>query len=724
LSEYPTDEFIPAKIIEQKSTRAKPRGGFGAPEYEEFDFDDEKLRNRESQGMEKQIIETAKSLEKKTLKKDNEVFYSIYTKAKLSEVDLLSILKGMKAEVVAYLDPKQNGVLVSGLSEKITRFLDSNEKVPKYLSEKVRVIKPLTDDEQIEDNFDKNENIQMAIFSIIPNLSKEKIEGYTNTLMDYLTQHSCPIYSQELKKYGFILSDVTLDFVKDIVNKATFIYKTSKIPDSVAYEIREAGKKSAIIDTAIDPENREEAVKNQNLPTVVMMDTGVNTIPQLDSIIKIRDSYMFQNHDDEYGTNGHGTPIANLIAYGEEGISPVANIISYKIHTDYERRHTYGGWMRAIEKYSSQSRLFVTSVGIPFLLSNQVVELEKIVQAKNICFICSAGNIEDEDIAECMKAASPYPNYIDFFPVIPPANGVNLVSVGGFAKKIHPTLKSIAKQNQISPHSRCGNGGFDLHGCKKPEVIEHGGNRNVDDSLNFNSDEVGVSTINNKGEKINSLSGTSFASPLFVRRLAEIEERYKDKIKNSETLLALTYVTCVNEFEKCGGYGVPTTKIGCNYDDAMYYGENSLRFNSVNDNTITIPYNDIVVYVPPDVYEIKICIIHSDDFKKSVRPTLHTYLDVKTSKLGNQGFIQPDQTIHTDEKTNTKIMTFRFDSKSMESFWTFRIQPKPAYDIMATDRRDITVRYGCAIMLNAKLDKKSKISLTTEINKKRKRYST
>ena len=289
-------------------------------------------------------------------------------------------------------------------------------------------------------------------------------------------------------------------------------------------------------------------------------------------------------------------------------------------------------------------------------------------------------------------------------------------------KKTHSRYKSLAPVNGISPYSRCGSGEYDLFECKKPQLVEHGGNLNIDNNLNLNFDDVGVSTINKSGQPV-SLSGSSFSSPLFIRKLIELERVYGDRISNIETMLAISYLSCINNFSGCAGYGEPTLFTHVDHNSAVYLAEGTIGFTQVEDTVMTTPINDIIIYVPPSVSEIKFCLTHSDNFNKSVIPTLETYFDVKTKKMGNSSLIQPENPEETTSKTNVKILTYKFDSKSMESMWTFSIRPRVTHSILTTDKRNISVRFGCAILLTGKSDRKSSKHLTQEIIENREKFS-
>jgi len=686
----PKFEFLTAKVILNPYKQTRPKGGFRYPEYEDDSFDDSKLREREQRGVEYQLRETTQILSEKILKDGNEVFLKVYTKANPSELEVKSLLDALKANVVAYIDRKQHGMLISGSMQKLQQL--SNKNTPKYLTEKVRIIKSLTKDEQLDEEIINLSGVKMLIFSIIPNLDTIKNKIYINILQNFFSNNNCKMYGEEFQKFGFIFADASSTIINELIQKSTFIFKINLIPEGIAQEIRESA--SEIIS---NNSNSSQTTSNPNLPKVVLMDSGVNDLPSLRPVLLERNAYLFQNPDDEHDNNGHGTPIANLIAYGETNESPSANIISYKIWSSAEKSFASRGLLHGIEKYADQTRLFITSIGIPQMPQHLMVTLDRLIQSKNVCLVASGGNLDFSEIKNCLTKGGKYPDYLRGFPVTPPANTPNIIAIGSVAKKISSKYQSLAPINGISPHSRCGTGEYDLFECKKPQLVEHGGNVNIVDSdLNLNSDDVGVSTINKSGQSV-SLSGSSFSSPLFIRKLVELERVYRNKISNIETMLAISYLSCINNFSGCAGYGEPTSFTHSDHNSAVYLAEGIIGFTQVGDTTITTPINDIIIYVPPSVSEIKFCLTHSDNFNKAVIPTLETYFEVKVRKMGNSSLIPPENQEELNSKTNVKMLTYKFDSKSMESMWTFSIRPRITHNILTEDKRSISARFGCTI---------------------------
>jgi hypothetical protein len=136
--------------------------------------------------------------------------------------------------------------------------------------------------------------------------------------------------------------------------------------------------------------------------------------------------------------------------------------------------------------------------------------------------------------------------------------------------------------------------------------------------------------------------GTSFSSPLFIGRIAEIESRYGKQIKNAETLKAIALISCLQSTIACIGFGEAQTFIGCNKYNALWVFEGSMRLPENLDknknsgfNYRNIYWDELKVEVPPNIKKISICLVHSDDYQRIFFPSLHTYLRVRAVKETN-----------------------------------------------------------------------------------------
>ena len=693
------DEFLFINTTKNTKKISKPRGGYSESIMENLPFDDLDLSEREKQSVEDQLNDTTITLRQKIIKEDNEIFYEIYLKPKISHPDTIKVLDGLKSNVIGYLDHKHHGLVISGSMEKLEFFHEKilNNNLPKYLKNYVRIIKPMTENKQIDDAILRVDDNQMLLFLIMPNLDDLKKNIYVQHLRTFFNKNNCRTYYDELHKLGFILADATYKIARKLLKESTFIFKVNLIPKGVAHELREH------VHTSSTSPAKITSKVDDTLSKIVLLDSGVTPISNLNSILVERSSFINDDPDDYSGIHGHGTPIANLIAFGdEENIVPDANIISYKIwsdETNSTKSQAFPGMIDGIEKYVKQSRLFISSIGIPNLKNCELQLLNERIQHYNICFVAASGNISLNDIQQSLVHQNAYPDYLTNFQVTRPASALNIVAVGSIAKKTvnDGNRESLASVNEVSPHSRCGT--YGIFECKKPQVVEHGGNVNICE-YEVDDADTGVDTINRMGDHV-SLSGSSFSAPLFIRKLSHIENCYKNKISNAETILSISYLSCTSSNSPCAGYGIPHMFSKSDHNSAVFVTEDTIKFPQVTDTEIITTAYDIIIPVPKDIVSIKFCICHSDDSYKSIIPTLETTLDVDTTNIHNGAKIL-HQLGDPCAKTNVKILEFRCNVVNTQSKWKFSLKPKTINDILVKDKRDINIRFGCAILLKRK----------------------
>lgn len=427
---------------------------------------------------------------------------------------------------------------------------------------------------------------------------------------------------------------------------------------------------------------------------ICVIDSGVNEIPQLYNIIIERNRYpSFQNSDDEADYEGHGAPIAFLAAFGEVPGRHRANIISYKIYSEENPYDAYKGMLESITLYSQKSKIFTSSINFEVGSSTLFAKLDKKIQENNICFISSAGNIDPDQIR------IPYPEYFLDFPILPPAQNIDVLSVGAFSLKTK--AGSVAKSGGLAPFTRCFSSLVTKCEINKPDIVEHGGNWCAG---SFDSRGIGVCTYEKDGSFTDELTGTSFAAPLIAGRIAELYNKYYHQISNCETLKALLYSSC----KKCGdfgfGYGIPDTFLTTKKHRALYFTEGEIQLSDLTPKGEEHVYlNKIEILVPDDVREIQAILVHSDNYHNLTSPDLETYLKIEAKKTGRRNVVPPLNTEDINKITNVKEITWKYKIKSMGGIWTFSIIPESVGFFDYETRNNIKVRYGFILLLTANI---------------------
>ena len=552
------------------------------------------------------------------------------------------------------------------------------------------------------------------MIQLMPNLQSEDLVYYADILLSYLRGNNREIFAESLSRNGLVFTQSEYSIIKKLLEDSSFIFNISALPQGFSNDLQ-LQRKNALKAVA-------QSVKKENLeklPKIVVMDSGLNEIEPLKNLIEIRDSYNFSSPDDDYDDPGHGTPIACLSTYGEE-TDPVAKIISYKIHSDKTPGDPYLGMLHGIQKFKKYSRVFVTSIAFPNAGPSFTYPIDRIAQHENIAFISSAGNIEFQEITNQILKNNLYPSYLSDYNVMCPSDGISTISVGSIAKNnfssgTHP--KSIAKEGQVSPYSRCSSSNPLLRDCKKPDFVEHGANVNFIDQSATPVELSGLSSFSKSGDVTVNLFGTSFSAPLLAKKFADIDGKYGDQIKNIETIKAIYAISSTSTSLNCSGYGIPNRFLGCDFDHALFLAEGSISLSDKTEKGKTKIFSDeIFIKVPnSSIEKITLCLVHSDDYGWSNVPSLNTFLTVEARKTGSDSIVDPVNLEDNDKKTNVKSLHYSFERKSMEATWRFRIKPELVSGLAPKHRKQVSVRYGCAILLSRKSEQTSKYSVTKEV---------
>ena len=451
-----------------------------------------------------------------------------------------------------------------------------------------------------------------------------------------------------------------------------------------------------------------------------MLDSGVNRIAQLDGllILPLDGDREIPNFNDNYEEHGHGTPIAYLTAFGENGNVPKARIVSYKIYSELDSNVYFEGYNLAFAKYSSEyqpnrSRIFVSSISFSDYSDSVTAAVDRWIQENNICAVFAAGNIDSETVTDYARRGIPCSTYIQNHPIQDPAQALNGLAIGAIAKR--DLIIQFLAVNELSPFSTCGTMNPALYDCQKPEFVAHGGNQCLDGT------PLGITSFDKNGEVFTNFLGTSFSAPLFANHLVEIIASYGHKFKNAETLKAIALALSCGRLSRCKGFGEPKSLERFDYGlEALVCSEGNIPLiDRVSDEQWRLGHRGkITIIVPNLVNSIRLFLVHSDNHFREAMPHLNTYLTVKATKIPHDsayGKVDVNNPHENERKSNMKIFEWAFPTHSMGGIWTFYIKPQLTADISDEHERATTIRYGCAILLNSKTQSRYK-SLTEEVH--------
>jgi hypothetical protein len=641
------------------------------------------------------------------------------SRVQVFDADVKKVLERLSAEVLAYMNEKHNKLLVTCSRSKLYNAVLKRKYSTRYF-ENVKRLSPLLFEEQVSEplrtDASWNREARPLLISLVPNISDDLRRNYMEALLEYLERTNIEILDYD--DSGFILASVNGQNTRKLLQNSNFILNVSSAPQGVIENVN-IQNKDCSVKTEGFPNSMDDS-ELEKLPIICLMDSGVNNIQPLDKLLIMKDGIVgFRDFDDGCSPKGHGTLVACLATYGETLCEPKARIISYKLYSDARRGVVFWGILRAITRHSRKTRIFLSSINFTKDQHRATAFLDKFIQKKNVCVIFSAGNIKKEKVMDCIVKGLSYPSYLCDFPVYDPARATNVVAVGAISKK--ESSNTIAQKNMVAPFSRCGSDNPLLFDCPKPEFAQNGGNLCFDGTTSA----VGLESFRKDGVKVEGLSGTSFSSPLFARKIVEIEAKYGEKIENAETLKAIALASSNSEIQDCIGFGEPKNFSGCDPDHALVVSEGIIPLvDSVSEDKYWTVYSSkISVKIPRHVQKIEMFIVHSDNHKRTVMPTLNTFLKVKALKSGRENPNVPVTLSNYQElyrRSHMKVFKWAFARKSMEADWTFVIEPQTIAAMLPEHRRDTNVRYGCAILVTSKTTRPQTPSLSQEIQEENK----
>jgi hypothetical protein len=727
------NDFLCAKtVVKSREIQKSTFGGTGISiDYESWG-DEEK--DWISKPIRDQIKGTISSIQKKPMK-DGERAYvvlglsSSFTPHKtkrpenihIFDEDTKKILKSLSAEFVAYLNIEHNRLLVACPISSLSRVSEVKKGCNSKYYQNLRRLSPLTLAEQISSNLSNDEEwhntSKPVLIQLIPNISPELSEKYSSQVTKFLVEKNKElVYSSDKR----IFAQLDKDSATELLETSNLVFQINEAPEGVARQLKANKRKisKAFVETESSAINEDTSI--QNHPIICLMDSGVSDIQVLKQIVVARDGFNCRDYEDGFVGYGHGTPIACLASMGEGLGVPKVKIISYKIFAEDKKILDLRAYEHAINKYSNQTRIFLSSINFKRLNAYSTSELDHFIQENNVCFLLSAGNIRDtKQILDYALQGIPCESYIHNHPVEDPASAVSIMAVGAFSRKQSPP-NSIAISNGLAPFTLCGVTNNSLYNCPKPEVVQSGGNFCKDKTL------LGLESYDKYGQKQTIFCGTSFASPLLARNIAQIDAKYGHRIKNAETLKAIAIASATKPSEHiCMGFGETKEYTTCDDGHALVYSEGEIPLvDKISIDGFNVQYKaTIKLKVPTGVGSVELFIVHSDNNYLTTVPCLNTYLKVFARKEGNEtGVVQLANPDILYKKAHMKVFRWAFSRTSMQGMWTFTIIPEPTIDMLPEHQKNTIVRFGCAFVLTSRSKDRGLISLTEKLHLANRRY--
>jgi hypothetical protein len=682
-------DFIFRPPKEMSRLLQKPQGGgeWDAEEHKEL------VDEIGQRGLDEKFRTTTSAIRIKEIKDPSLIYLVAEIDNSVSEGKRNVLIQKLSATVHDYMNEEHSTLLISVPATYVK--LHEQRSLPLPAKEPLLDLRQLKFEEQISKALLQDskwtDSIREVIVHTMPNVDVNTSEKYVSQLLEYLKNLGSGVSRSLSPKQGMLIAKLQKVSAEELLKKTNIVYKIEPLPIGIATNI--IGKAPKLVGKRASLSQYTTSQPVDGLPIVCIADTGLNDIPQISSCIHTRTKEASFSDSDDSDPEGHGTPIACLVALGEGGFHCRARIISHKIYSDQIPDCAFDGMLNAIDLYSFISRIFASSIDFDVESSDALYaysKLDQLIQQKNICFVSSAGNIPPANIN-----SGRYPHNLKDFPVLHPAQNTHVIGVGAITRK--DKNGAIAPKNCLSPFTRYGKTLSKLYDAKKPDTVEHGGNICYDGD----SSGIGVSSFFKTGIASDAFIGTSYSAPLVAGHLAEILGKYAGCIKNSETLKSILFMSC-NQRENTGfGNGAPNQFLFAEENQAVFVFEGSVKLPDSSPKRQRQEYFDRVsVPVPAGTKRIDMCIVHSDNYTLS-EPTLDTYVQIHARKSGSASIVPPLNKDEENKREYVKYFRWSFKRKSMEGAWDFDIFPKTTEFIDEENKKSIILRYGCVILLTA-----------------------
>ena len=339
-------------------------------------------------------------------------------------------------------------------------------------------------------------------------------------------------------------------------------------------------------------------------PVVGVLDSGVaSNHPFLANAMGHAESFIATDGPEDQ--HGHGTMVSGLAVYGDvesasrEGrFVPQLRLLSGKVLTGantYDRRLIESQVSEAVELFWRDygCRVFNVSFGDvrhPYAggrARSLTAVFDGLARRYGVLFTVAAGNFQGGTQGPS-DWRSEYPAYLlsDEARVLDPAPALNVLTVGGLAEHDvsrmarrfprDPSFQPIARRDQPSPFTRRGPG---IGGAIKPEVVEYGGNWEVDlrtsGARPGGNSVLGVMSLSRDfaagGGLFSVDCGTSYAAPRVAHLAARLLSEYPTATANLLRALIVAHArvppstaTVMNGDDKAvlmiAGYGRPNAE--------------------------------------------------------------------------------------------------------------------------------------------------------------------
>jgi hypothetical protein len=476
---------------------------------------------------------------------------------------------------------------------------------------------------------------ELSSLSLIP-LADKNTRTIHESLIAYLRRKNKPFVEEEslttIEVSGLSANDITEILNNFDIVKAVTSVKTAKVrPGDFGDVIREYGF---------------EVTDDENNITVGIIDTGINQIDPLRSLLSSTAFDITGHGAPFWDENGHGTMVAGLVGLGHEFLitdkdqyTGKAKLAVIKVLQEANGTFSVNRMVQVIREAATRHgiRLFNLSLNDPIpkkynaTHSDYAYALDRLAHELDILIFISTGNISSEHIREMRAerhASHTYPfhfysldNHSDIHScestnICPPGESMNNVTVGAIADNfgndygvgITPAKELPAyysRKFHIDYNQQINGTDFTkFHKNKylnKPDIVFNGGDVFEQDA----GIEVLTSPTADRDKYFSRSAGTSLATPLVTSMAAEILKAYPGlHVQTVKAILINTAETpCGNNpvlfrdsslqgvLKKLLGFGMPQP------ESLVFSSENAVTF-VIEDTSSLDELKTIDIHIP------------------------------------------------------------------------------------------------------------------------------
>jgi len=608
-----------------------------------------------------------------------------------SEID--KILNWFKAQPALYFSSHE--ILLKSLSEdfskKAEKLLKKARKEVRLFVEEVRLLQPkekMTSDlaDVVFQKKDLQGKLKLIVF-LVPGFKRTEIQDLQRQISSLISEPG-NLEILDLDN-GILLSSATVEDAKSLAEKPYIFH----ISEDIELQSLEEANPLKMPPDVVPPKDDD--------PVVCVVDTGADPETLGNALVEC-------SHEDDLpdgiDTIGHGTCVSSVVVWGQDMFSEKnqaigrCRVASHKFNLSGSMA-IYRAVHNAINKFSSYVKAFNLSVNFkkPSGMAGIITTyLDRRIQSANVILVNSVGNIPPSWIEDYGMTWG-YPEYLMYFPILPPATGNNIVGVGSYAMK---SSKNLAKKSQISPYSPLGKSKSTYEPSQKPDILVRGGTYDIKNGKVVKPPELGIPVFG-LNKKFSREFGTSIAAPLAASLFAQLWSFYPD-ISNSETVRALLISASDLIDTTLGSFFQLKDEENLFFSEnrLMYYTESVLpaRIEHIQaTRKFRYTYNEIDFFVPEEAQYVRIVSVHSDDLPVSKLGFLGSILKVDVNRPNRRGKLKKTDARIWCLNRNTPINFGVFTAAP--GMWKIRLTIEST-GLPRTLTNELKVRYGLAIRID------------------------